>query len=163
MVEFRRKKDEKDDAEVSRWDAWLEEFYTGKGRPQWMAPLATPLEKMLEAKTAEERVAAGRVLVLLGKTDQALPVLLESARTHPRLRGKIARVLPWLTFERRVTLFARLRELASSEEASYRLVKALTEIPDHRVASLLWEQLAEDDLTLKTARGQATFGIGSPH
>ena len=60
------------------WDRWLYNYYAGEGRPRWIGPLRGPLEKMLHAEAAEERMAAAAALVPLGRADLALPEVRRS-------------------------------------------------------------------------------------
>ena len=57
----------KPEEEVSPQDQWLKECYAGRGRAKWTSQMVAPLEKMLRADSAKERIVAARVLVPLGK------------------------------------------------------------------------------------------------
>ena len=52
--------------------------------------MIAPLEKMLAAEAAKERVAAALALVPLGKAAEALPVLSKTVRSNPELLGDAA-------------------------------------------------------------------------
>ncbi len=53
--------------EEDPYELWLKEYYAGKRRPKWAADLIPPLEKMLQAKNVDERLAAAITLVPLGQ------------------------------------------------------------------------------------------------
>lgn len=74
--------DKKAKEDTSWWDQWLTECYAGRHRPEWTSRMAPPLEKMLAAADAKERIAAALVLAPLGKTAAALPVLGDTARAN---------------------------------------------------------------------------------
>ncbi len=50
----------KPEEEVSPQDQWLKECYAGRGRPKWTSQMTGPLEKMLRADSAKERIVAAR-------------------------------------------------------------------------------------------------------
>ncbi|MGM0486661.1 MAG: hypothetical protein ACQESR_07855, partial [Planctomycetota bacterium] len=125
------------------WDRWLEGFQEGKGRPPFAAELVDPLRKMLAAEDARERMAAAMALVPLGLADEALPVLLETARAEPSVRGDAVAVLPWLAWPRRRAAFEQLWEMIEDDER-YRLVRSLLPVPDRRAAELLWDMLGDE-------------------
>ncbi len=159
--------DESDSSSASRWDEWLEGYYAGRGRPDWLTELIPLLEAMLRAESAEERVTAAQALVPLGKAAAALPVLVETARSHPELFDHATRVLPWLLWEPRRGAFEQLQELARYEGYFSSLVNAMTAVPDRRAAELFWKLLADEELTLPRAvalhRGLSISYLGSPY
>ena len=77
-----------------------------------MKRLIEPLEEMLRAEEAEERVAAAKALVPLGKGEVALPALLEAAGSDAKLLGQAAGILPWLVWDERFRVFHQMRQLA---------------------------------------------------
>jgi hypothetical protein len=148
---------EKDaDQEKNPSDAWLEECYAGRHRPSWTTTLAPLLEKMLAAETPDERIAAARALVPLGKSTEALPVMEESLRAKPELFGKAASILPWLTWEQRLATFKTLRALAANEQDDIvRLHATIIDGRDPRAANLLWEALTDAKLSRDDAAALA--------
>ncbi len=133
------------------WDRWLAAYYEGKERPEWATLAVEPLQKMLQAESAEEVSAAAQALVPLGKVRLALPKLVDSASSNPELFRNATQVLPWLVWEDRLGLFEQLRTLDLSKETFGVLVSAMTEIPDRRTAEPFWRLLAEEELTPTTA------------
>ncbi|MFW6124553.1 MAG: HEAT repeat domain-containing protein, partial [Pirellulales bacterium] len=125
------------------WDRWLEGFHQGKGRPPFAAEVVDSLREMLTAEGARERMAAALALVPLGRADEALPVLLETARAAPRVRGDAVAVLPWLAWPRRRATFEQLWEMLEEDER-YRLVRSLLPVADRRAAELLWDMLGDE-------------------
>ena len=147
-----KEKPEKSDAEpASFWDGWLADIYAGRGRPKWMNGLVGPLEKMLQAQAAEERVEAALVLVPLGKAERALPVLLETARAKHEVFARATAVLPWLVWEKRLQTFRQLDSPGRPEEGFTALVTAMSQNADRRTAELFWQLLADPKLTETTA------------
>ncbi|MEN6407106.1 MAG: HEAT repeat domain-containing protein [Thermoguttaceae bacterium] len=128
-------------------DAWIKECYAGRHRPRWTAQMAPPLEKMLHAETAAERIAAARALTPLGKVDEAIPVLIAAARESSELAATASNVLPWLCVEQRITTLRALRSIASTPESRSRLASEFGEESDRRFAALMWEMLAEPGLS----------------
>ena len=145
----------KPEEEKNRWDQWLEECYAGKHRPKWTVKATAPLEKMLEAETPKERVAAALALVPLGKADRALPVLRKALRSNPELLETAQEVLPWLVWQQRLNTFEDFLQLATGEEAYARLIGALSEVPDRRAADPLWTLLADVKVTDGNAQSLA--------
>jgi HEAT repeat protein len=156
------------DAEAeSPWDRRLKEYYAGRGRPKWADQIIPHLEKMLAAAPggggyvqmpypstarypAEERLAAALAMVTLGKAEPAVPVLIEAARSDPRLVVRAGSALPWLLSEQRVQTFDQLRKLAAGQDDLAALIYALVEVPDRGAAGLFWELLADEKLPLQT-------------
>jgi len=132
------------------WDDWLTTFYTGTGREKWMTPMIEPLEKMLAAEAAEERLAAAMALVPLGNAEAALPVLLEAVRAEPKLLQQTHQILPWLVWQQRLDTFNQLRPLA--EEGNFwQLINAMVEVSDRRAAEPFWKVLADEKTTANVA------------
>lgn len=132
-------------------DKWLTDFYAGKGRPAWMTPLVEPLEQMLQASSAEERLAAALALVPLGKADQAMPVLLEAARTKRKTFGRATMVLPWLVWEERLRVFGKLRSMVDDEGDFSLLVYFMIRVADRRAGDVFWEMLGDEKITASVA------------
>ncbi len=124
------------------WDRWLTDFYQGKGRPAMADATIEPLREMLAAKDARERMTAALALVPLGRVDEALPVVLETARNDPSLRGGAVAVLPWLVWQRRLETFHALRGLVE-EDDSWQLVSNLVPVSDRRAAEVVWDLLGD--------------------
>jgi HEAT repeat protein len=129
--------------ELNSRDQWLVECYAGKGRPKWTSQMAAPLEKMLKADAAKERLAAAAALVPLGKAAVALPVALDTVRANREMIDTAAEFLPWLVWKQRIKMFQDLYSLAPEGESRARLIMALAEVPDHRAAEPLWAMLAD--------------------
>jgi HEAT repeat protein/thiol-disulfide isomerase/thioredoxin len=137
--------------EKSEQDQWLEDWYAGRdrGRPKWTAKTVAPLEKMLAAKDAKERMAAALALIPLGKADAALPVVLDTVRANADLMDEAAAALPWLGWKQRYKLFADLQKMATGSESRAQLVRMVSDWPDPRAASPLWDILADSKKTDK--------------
>ncbi len=125
-------------------DQFLEDFYSGNGRPEWTEKAIPPLLEMLQAEDREERVVAAMALVPLGKADVAMPVLMEVIKDEPHLRVRAMSVLGWLTWEQRVEAFELFRELLPSDDHFAQLVGLMIENADSRAADLLWDILADE-------------------
>jgi HEAT repeat protein len=159
--------DQPDAATPALWDDWLEDFHAGRGRPKWFTEMIAPLEAMLQADRAEERIAAARALVPLGKADVALPVLLAAARSNAGLFDDAIPVLPWLLWDDRLDAFLELRDLARGEGDLSTLIRTMADVPDQRATGVFWELLADEKLTLGAAsalrNGLLTAQFGSPY
>ena len=129
------------------YELWLTEYYAGKRRPAWTAALIGPLEKMLQAGSADERLMAAVTLVPLGKARTVLPTLYEVAQSDPKKYREVLEVLPWLVWEQRLAAFRQLRKIAPTPEAVSALVESLAEVHDPRAADLLWDLLADAKTT----------------
>ncbi len=103
-------------------DQWLLDCYAGKGRPKWTSRMAAPLEKMLKANNAKERMAAAVALLPLGKAAVALPVALATARANRDLTDATAEILPWLVWKQRIKMFRDLSALAGDGQSRSRLI-----------------------------------------
>lgn len=145
------KGDQPDTESEPPWDRWLKEYYGGNGRPKWADRMIPPLEKMLQAEAAEERLAAALALVPLGKGERALPVLIEAAGSGPGLVVRAGSVLPWLLAEERLRTFDQLRKLTAGQDDLAALIYTMVEVPDRRGAGLFWEMLADEGLPIQTA------------
>ena len=154
------KKDDQPEAQPSEpsWDAWLREFYAGKHRGTWTNDLVGPLEKMFQAKNAEQRWAAVPLLVALGKAPPLAPLFEETVRSDPRALEQGGQLLPWLVWEERLKLFVQLRRLAPDSELTIGLLREMSEVPDARLADLFWQMLADPKVTVEQA-AQMEWGI----
>ena len=148
----------KAEEELNLQDQWLQQCYAGRGRPKWTAQMAAPLEKLLQKGDAKDRIAAALVLVPLGKAAAAGPVLRETARANPDLMDQARQVLSWLPWEQRLKMFQDLYAMAASGEARARLIGALSEVPDRRMAGPAWELLSRAKLTTEEAQ-RAEAGV----
>jgi HEAT repeat protein len=138
-----KKSDEKtEEEELNPQDQWLLGCYAGKGRPKWTSRMVAPLEKMLKADAAKERMAAAAALVPLGKAAIALPVALATVRADRDLIDMAAEILPWLVWQQRMKAFQELCGLAGDGLSRARLIMALAQSPDRRAAEPLWAMLA---------------------
>ena len=146
------------------YDLAAENFLAGKGRQKWVSDCIPLLKSLLQAKNAEERLAAALCLVALGQERQALAIVLEAAKAEPILQDRAAGVLSWLPWERRIPVFRQLLALAPGEEEWRQIVLALASCYDPRTIPLLWEVAAQSDLksensgSLLLALLQAYFG-----
>jgi hypothetical protein len=155
------KKDDKTDAEPPEpsWDLWLKEFYAGKHREKWTSDLVGPLQKMFQAKDAEERWAAVSLLVPLGKAPPLTPLLEETVRDNPQMYYHGVQLLPWLLWDERLKLFRELQRLApKSESQTSLLVRGMSEAPDRRLIEIFWRMLADPKLTVEDA-SSLQYGI----
>ncbi len=128
------------------WETWLAQRFEGKNRAKWIAEAATVLATLLQADSAEERVAAARALVPLGQSAAAIPVLLAAVDSQPSLLERGCAVLPWLPWQERQETYARLRGHATDAGSLNTLIEAACGAPDRRIAGLLWKELADDSL-----------------
>ncbi|MHC4398166.1 MAG: HEAT repeat domain-containing protein [Planctomycetota bacterium] len=149
---------DEDDASAKggAWDKWLEAFCAGEGRPEWMEQTIGPLQKMLEAEAAEERMAAAQTMVPLGKVDEAIAVLIETADSSPAVFSRATQVLPWLTWDRRLSTFDQLRKIADQEGEFSQLVNLMTEVADRRLADSFWELLEDEETAVGLVGGLYT-------
>jgi hypothetical protein len=132
-------------------DQWLEEFYQGKSRPEWMTKTIEPLETMLSAESLEERMAAAVALVPLGKADLAVPALLEGAKAKPEFFCAAAEILPWMVREKRAALFSDLRAVAGRDGDLILLLDGLSEARDSRDEDLFWDVLDGERISIDVA------------
>jgi HEAT repeat protein len=132
----------KPEEDVNPRDQWLADCYAGKRRPKWTARMVAPLEKMLKAADAKERMAAAVALVPLGKAAAALPVALATLRSNHDLIDEAAQLLPWLVWKQRIKTFRDLCALVADGDSRAHLIAALAAVPDHRAGEPLWTLLA---------------------
>ena len=136
------------------YETWLKS-YQG---PPWAAALRAPLEKMLAAKSADERLAATMALVPLGRAQAVLPQLYEMAQSGEKNYETVTAALPWLVWKERQAAFLRLRKIASRRDDFWQLIYALQKVRDHRHCDLLWDLLA-DPKAASSHAGQVVQGI----
>jgi HEAT repeat protein len=135
----------------------MEQNYLGKERPEWIKPLVAPLEKMLSADSAEEKLNAALALVSLGKPVSsskgggALPVLLESVRADRKLFEAATAVLPWLDWNERLDAFRQFRRLAADGADIKPLLGNMIKINDRRAIGVFWELLSDEKITPEVA------------
>jgi HEAT repeat protein len=137
------------------WDQWLRKFYARK-RPSGLERMVPPLEKMAGAADAEERLAAAAALVLLGRSETALPVVRECVKAHPEHLDRAARLVPWLLWSDRLRLFDELWPRVGKAHGSMQLIWAMNETHDIRAADRYWVLLADSKLTPEAAEGLRT-------
>lgn len=128
-------------------DAWLKKNRKTDDRSDDLAKAVAPLRKMLEAKFAEERVAAARALALMGDAP-AIELLQKEAIAAPRMIPEIAKVLRWLPSEERLAFFQALVPKAQvNTDWLTKLVSAYGQVRDYRAADAVWSLLetAKDD------------------
>jgi len=136
-------------ANADDYDKWLLDFYQGKGRPIWVGELVEPLEKMLSAESPEERIVAAVALVPLGKSDEMIPILLETLKTNPELFDSFVRVVPWLVLEKQLALFHQWHELNKPEDSQITsFLYGFPEISGLRYETFLWGILEEKDVSI---------------
>ena len=87
------------DSPAQRMDRWLQDFYAGKGRPPWAAQTIGPLEKMLQSKNSDERLAAACALVPLGKAAAAVPMILAAVKGESHKLSTATGVLSCYEFQ----------------------------------------------------------------
>ncbi|MBN1908733.1 MAG: HEAT repeat domain-containing protein [Pirellulales bacterium] len=139
----------------------LVKFLAGEGRPDWMTKTVEPLEKMLSAKEAEERVAAALALVALGKSEKALPLILDAAESDPAVPAQAVGVLQWLPWPERGDAFRRLWKHANTD-GRQRLAMTLSELEDAQAGDLFWEILADEKMDLHTVM-MAQYGLAQSY
>lgn len=132
-----------EDGNESKWDRWLRALYDGKFRPRYLDETVEPLQKMLKAEKADERIAAAVALVPLGHSQQALPVLFEAVKAQPAQVAVAGQTLPWLVWDERVRVFWQFREAIKSENEFSLLLSAASEVNDMRMAETFWKLLAD--------------------
>lgn len=131
---------------------------SGRSRPSWMRAAIPLLEKMLAAPQVDERVAACRPLVGLGREDLALPVLLADVRVTESGYARIVAILPWLPIETRREFLEQLRQMKPDGEALTALVSAIAQVPDDDADDPLWALLASPTADIEVG-AQAFTGL----
>ncbi|WP_158265328.1 HEAT repeat domain-containing protein [Blastopirellula marina] len=138
-----------------RWDRWLADFKSGKGRASYYDDLIDPLMKMLEADDPKERLLAALNLVPLGHSDEALPVLQAIVAEDPQHLQKASAILPWVPWEQRKELFESFLTLATNNEQKIFLARAVSDAVDRRASRLLWPLLKDEAADVSFASGIA--------
>jgi len=139
-------------------DVWLKEFYAGKQRPKWADGLRPPLEKMFEAKNADEQFAAGMALVPLGRWQAVQPKLYQLIQADGKKYDQLTKVLPWLVWNERLAAFRKMHDIIPSPDNFYYLTQSVSQVHDRRACDLLWEILADPRATADHA-GEVARGI----
>jgi HEAT repeat protein len=127
-------------------DADLLRLRAGDGRPAWVAGLAEPLQSMLAAAKADERLAAALPLVALGKEKEALPVLLKAAADDHALLDHGSDALLWLPWTERHEFYQQLLALRPDQEQLQHVVHNMLAIREPRTIPLFWDLAARADL-----------------
>lgn len=133
-------------------EAWLKDFRSGKGRPDWAAQAVEPLRKMLHSDDGSEKIFAAIPLAALGDDKDAVDFLRHSATEPGADRAKIASALRWLPWDRRVELFTALRSVSGDDPQMLGVLAAsLAEVPSEKAADALWGLLSEKAANIATA------------
>ncbi len=139
-------------------DPLIAGWRSGRSRPLWMTATIPLLENMLAAPQVDERVAACRPLVALGREDLALPVLLAAVRVTESGYARIVAILPWLPIEARREFLEQLRQMKPDGEALTALVSAIAQVPDDDADGPLWALLASPTADIEVG-AQAFIGL----
>lgn len=128
-------------------DRWLQGFYRGEGRPDWAKDLVGKVEKMLDADSPEERIAAATLLVPLGKPDEMLPLLIKETRERPEYFELLVSALNWVVREKRWEIFRfwRTQNFPQDDQVA-RFLNRLAVPPDLRNELPFWEILSEKEI-----------------
>ena len=158
------KRNETDESEqaTSPQDKWLADFRQGAHRPKWLQSVIDPLKEMLTAPSQRERVTAGLALVPLGHDDDAIPVLLDVAKTNRGLSTELSKVLRWLPFEQRAKHFDELYALSRDPQERSTLFEELTVYKDSRTTELLWGMLKGQNVDGPLAQTIVKAMAGNP-
>ncbi|MDP7016852.1 MAG: HEAT repeat domain-containing protein, partial [Pirellulaceae bacterium] len=157
---------------VSPLDQWLVEIYAGKHREEWTSELVGPLTTMLKAPDVGERHSAAMALLPLGKTSEALPVILAAAEESADAYHRSGDALAWLVWQQREEVFWSLVSTAHDEGQLAGLVSSLNSVNDTRNANVLWTLLNREEATSHVAQeieegilassfGQRYFNVNS--
>ena len=141
----------KNSSEISSdaYDKWLLDFDKGVGRPDWANDMVEPLEKMLEAESPEERIAAALALIPLGKKETMIPLLMEMAKDKPEFSDSFAKIVPWLVREKRWELFHQWREQTKPQDDQIaRFLRDIVELVDPRDETILWDILGREKISI---------------
>ena len=127
-------------------DRWLADFRAGKHRPAWTSDFVPLLQDVLHKEEGDARAEAALALIALGIDDEAVPALIEFARsTRGGGVAQAARALPWLPWEKRAALFDALTALRTDAEQLTTLAYALCIWSDDRATARLWDLLNQPD------------------
>ncbi len=145
-------------------DAAIQEVRSGKALPKdrrWVLGLSDLLRPMLTAESAEERLAAAMPLIVLGREEEATPVLLAAARLEPTLQSAAAEVLPWLPWAKRLQLFHQLLALNPEPEPYASIISNMGQRRDARALQPLWDLAAAEKVTpaMASALSQALLRL----
>ncbi len=154
----------KPDESLDPEEAWRQAYRAGKERPAWMQPLIEPLVKMLNAESADERLAAALALVPLGRDDVALPVLKQLASAQPTLAGAISAALPWLPWTQRSELFSHLVALKLDDNQLGRVAAEMGILKTTAGTAAIWNLATRADGKPPSAELMSTlYWIFSSH
>jgi HEAT repeat protein len=119
--------------------------------PKWLPQIEPLLQKLMLAPSADERLAGAMPLIVAGRFDDALPVISKVHQESPALSSKIAGVLYWLPWEKRLTLFDELRAQVNSGDELSVVANGFVRRRDMRAAAPLWSLLAAPTMNGKHA------------
>ncbi len=131
---------------AARYEAWLTRFQEGEEKPTWMEPAVKPLEGMLRAASADERLASALCLVALGGPPAASEALAKLVKERPDLVGDLAQSLPFRHWPDRLDFFKVLMAAEPGPDTRAELIERMAEILDSRLADLLWSLTAREQL-----------------
>lgn len=138
--------------DFEKYDKWLEEFYRGKGRPEWMTKIIPRLQEKLDSGPINERLSAAALLVPLGKADQAVPFLLETSKSDPKSLEPLLKIVPWLVRDKRFELFYTWgAETSPGESELTQFLYRFAEPIDLRTEAIYWEILGDENVSLNMA------------
>ncbi|MDP6507182.1 MAG: HEAT repeat domain-containing protein, partial [Planctomycetota bacterium] len=127
------------------------EFRKGKFQPKVVPELVPLLEAMVEADDLTERVSAALPLVAVGRTQKAVPILLEAAQEDPELIPRISNAMPWLLWEERLEFFNKLTANVVNWKEFRGSILNFAEDSDPRAADVLWSLTSEDNANAEMA------------
>ena len=129
-------------------DQWLMNFDKGIGRPDWANDMVEPLEKMLEAESPEERIAAALALIPLGKKEAMISFLMEMIKDKPEFSDYFAKIVPWFVREKRWELFHQWQEQVKPQDDQIaRFLSDIVELVDPRDETILWDILGREKIS----------------
>lgn len=132
------------------WDAWLSDFQSPKGGPNWANDVLKPLQKMFASADPQERFAAALPLVALGD-GQAAQSLSGFITGYPGERRQIASALPWLHWDARLALFNQLRTSGADAQMLGTLSEEMAVARNPKLPATLWVLLKEPSADLSVA------------
>jgi len=104
----------------------------------FVAPLLKRIRPLMEAEDLKERLAAASLVAVLGRQDEAYPVLKALVESERTLGHEAARVLSDLEWPKRKELFEILFEANPEEDTRRRLIAELSERVRKEARSHLW-------------------------
>ena len=134
------------------YDQWLLDFDKGVDRPDWANEMVEPLEKMLEAESLEERIAAASALIPLGKKEAMVPLLMEMTKDKPEFSDSFVKVVPWLVREKRWELFHQWQEQTKPQDEQIaqflRNTVDIVDIVELRDEAIFWDILDRENISI---------------